>query len=53
MKGLKLLHNSRQEDERSPVIVFLTDGQPTGGETNPNSILRNIDVGNEGMCIFK
>ncbi|XP_060559995.1 inter-alpha-trypsin inhibitor heavy chain H4-like [Ruditapes philippinarum] len=53
MKGLKLLHNSRQEDERSPVIVFLTDGQPTGGETNPNSILRNIDVGNEGMYIFK
>ncbi|XP_060559991.1 inter-alpha-trypsin inhibitor heavy chain H3-like isoform X2 [Ruditapes philippinarum] len=49
LKGLELLRNSRQEDERSPVIVFLTDGRPTTGrETNPNSILRNIDVGNEG-----
>ncbi len=38
---------------RSFMIVFLTDGQPTMGETDPQRIVKNIKIANErGSRIF-
>ncbi|XP_062582779.1 inter-alpha-trypsin inhibitor heavy chain H4-like [Saccostrea cucullata] len=45
-EGLKLLSQNTQES-RAPVLVFLTDGQPTSGVTNTNKILENIRKFNE------
>ncbi len=41
--GLELLATAAKSEEgrRPPVVVFLTDGQPTIGETNVESILRH------------
>ncbi|KAK3102942.1 hypothetical protein FSP39_015126 [Pinctada imbricata] len=33
---------------RAPVIIFLTDGEPTTGITNPTQILSNVRSQNEG-----
>lgn len=46
--GIKDLSMARESDERSPLLVFLTDGQPTSGETNAQNILRNIVTSNGG-----
>ncbi|XP_045167329.2 inter-alpha-trypsin inhibitor heavy chain H3-like [Mercenaria mercenaria] len=48
LRGIDLLKISKQEGERSPVVVFLTDGHPSSGVQNPLQILRNIDSANEG-----
>lgn len=37
------------EGERSPVIIFLTDGEATGGVTDDRQILANVVNANEGM----
>lgn len=41
------------KDSRMPVIVFLTDGQPTVGEQNIQAILKNTKAGNaKGARVF-
>ncbi|XP_045166399.2 inter-alpha-trypsin inhibitor heavy chain H3-like [Mercenaria mercenaria] len=47
LEGLDLLKISKQEGERSPVIVFQTDGQPTVGVRSDKRILSNIIFANE------
>lgn len=43
----------REEGSRQFNVIFLTDGMPTIGETNPESILRNIEKKNvEGDRFF-
>lgn len=32
----------------SPVVIFLTDGEPNSGVTNPQEILRNVQHHNKG-----
>jgi uncharacterized protein YegL len=44
LEGLDVLNTPR---ERVPIIVFLTDGQPTSGETNRNTIRENVRTHNE------
>jgi Ca-activated chloride channel family protein len=40
-------------DARNFTVVFLTDGQPTIGETDPNAILKSAESGlKEGVRIF-
>ena len=48
LNGIDQLKVSKQEGERSPTVVFLTDGHPTSGEQNDMQILKNIDNANEG-----
>ncbi|XP_045166392.2 inter-alpha-trypsin inhibitor heavy chain H3-like [Mercenaria mercenaria] len=48
LRGIDVLKISKQEGERSPVVVFLTDGHPTSGVQNDQKILQNIDRANEG-----
>ena len=49
-KGLAFLVEqiSQGNKTRSPIIVFLTDGEPTNGEMDPNNILNNVQKLNEG-----
>ncbi|MHA2105376.1 MAG: VWA domain-containing protein [Candidatus Hodarchaeales archaeon] len=50
--GLDMLIRSLTED-RSPIIIFMTDGEPTAGETNKLVILNNIREKNSfGAKIF-
>ncbi|XP_060080591.1 inter-alpha-trypsin inhibitor heavy chain H4-like isoform X2 [Ylistrum balloti] len=44
--GLSLLEE-RSDRSRSALIIFLTDGQPTSGETNPSTILERVLRRNE------
>jgi len=37
-------------EDRTFMIVFMTDGQPTIGETDPQRILKNIKKANERTC---
>ena len=39
--------SSEGESSRAPVIVFLTDGQPTAGVTGRDDILSNVRIKNE------
>lgn len=41
------LSQLKQENGRIPIIVFLTDGQPTVGEQNIARILKNINSANQ------
>ncbi|KAL3853549.1 hypothetical protein ACJMK2_017084 [Sinanodonta woodiana] len=45
MKGLDILQNTNEVDAvlTAPLIVFLTDGEPTYGETNTRQILKNVE----------
>ncbi|KAJ8297900.1 LOW QUALITY PROTEIN: hypothetical protein KUTeg_024431, partial [Tegillarca granosa] len=45
-EGIKLL-SSQSSRERARVLIFLTDGDPTTGETNTERILQNIRRNNE------
>lgn len=45
-EGLKVF-SSDKDNSRAPVLVFLTDGQPTSGVTNTVKILENIKLFNE------
>lgn len=45
-EGLKVLASERN-NSRAPILVFLTDGQPTSGVTNTVKILENIKLFNE------
>lgn len=45
-EGLQLL-TKETRDSRAPVLVFLTDGQPTSGVTNTFKILQNVKKFNE------
>ncbi|XP_063438877.1 inter-alpha-trypsin inhibitor heavy chain H3-like isoform X2 [Mytilus trossulus] len=44
--GIKLL-NKYLNTQKSTILMFLTDGQPTSGETRPASILQNVKIANE------
>ncbi|KAK3590742.1 hypothetical protein CHS0354_030981 [Potamilus streckersoni] len=48
MKGLDILQNTNEIDAvlTAPLIVFLTDGEPTYGETNTRQILKNVEQKN-------
>lgn len=46
-EGIKMLRRTTSKG-RAPVLIFLTDGQPTVGITNTNTILNNIKGFNEG-----
>ena len=37
-------------DDRTYMIIFMTDGQPTIGETEPQKILKAISTANERKC---
>lgn len=41
---------SEREDGRGRVIVFLTDGHPTAGVSDPTQIRRNVKHKNEGLA---
>ena len=45
-EGIKLL-NKYLDTQKSTILMFLTDGQPTAGETQPASILQNVKIANE------
>lgn len=45
-EGLQILTRQTQ-DSRAPVLVFLTDGQPTSGVTSTSKILENVKKFNE------
>ncbi|KAL3280741.1 hypothetical protein HHI36_003976 [Cryptolaemus montrouzieri] len=40
--ALKLLNENKQTDDRQPIIMFLTDGDPTEGETNTETIITDV-----------
>ncbi|MHA2031577.1 MAG: VWA domain-containing protein, partial [Candidatus Kariarchaeaceae archaeon] len=46
LDGLGILKNKGSED-RTPVIIFMTDGEPTAGITSKNQILSNIQNEND------
>ncbi|RZC39131.1 inter-alpha-trypsin inhibitor heavy chain H4-like, partial [Asbolus verrucosus] len=48
--GLKLVKKNKEEknDTHQPIIVFLTDGEPTVGETVPDKIISSIVEINSG-----
>lgn len=39
--------NKYLDTQKSTILMFLTDGQPTTGETRPASILQNVRIANE------
>lgn len=45
--GIRVLSQNNQGD-RAPVLIFLTDGHATSGETRPDMILSNVLTSNEG-----
>lgn len=45
-EGLKLLMRL-YDGSRSPLVMFLTDGQPTAGVTSIKTIMSNVDYNNE------
>lgn len=51
--GLTFLRGRTNTDDavRSPVVVFLTDGEPTYGVINREQILENVQAINEGFDI--
>ncbi|XP_061166903.1 inter-alpha-trypsin inhibitor heavy chain H4-like [Saccostrea echinata] len=46
-EGLRNLIQTTGENGRAPVLVFLTDGEATVGETNTDRILENVKKANE------
>jgi Ca-activated chloride channel family protein len=52
-KAIKLGLSRSDKDKRPYAIIFLTDGQPTIGETREDAILANVSKSNsEGVRIF-
>ncbi|KAL3853654.1 hypothetical protein ACJMK2_017184 [Sinanodonta woodiana] len=53
LKAIEVLKTSQIEGERSPLILFLTDGEATAGVRNKDEILANVRRANEGeISIF-
>lgn len=48
LKGIDVFNLTKQEGERSPIILFLTDGHASYGVENDHEILKNIEKANEG-----
>ncbi|KAK9890512.1 hypothetical protein WA026_010588 [Henosepilachna vigintioctopunctata] len=46
--ALNLLKDNKNKDTRQPIIMFLTDGDPTSGETNTKTIVSKITEKNSG-----
>lgn len=41
--GIQLVElNQKNDKKHQPIIVFLTDGEPTVGETNTDKIVRTV-----------
>lgn len=38
-----------EEKNLEPIIIFLTDGDPTVGETNPTRIINRVSEKNSGV----
>jgi Ca-activated chloride channel family protein len=52
-KALKLGQGRDEKEKRPYVVIFLTDGQPTIGETREDTILSNVQKANaDGVRIF-
>jgi Ca-activated chloride channel family protein len=52
-KALKLGRERGEKDKRPYVVIFLTDGQPTIGETREDAILANVSKANtDGVRVF-
>ena len=52
-EALSLALNEKSNDNRTQLIVFITDGKPTIGETNDENLLKKIEkMNNEKTCIF-
>ncbi|CAG4963388.1 unnamed protein product [Parnassius apollo] len=45
---VKETQNEDKDDEKEPIIIFLTDGEPTVGEGNPSKIIRVVAEKNYG-----
>ena len=54
LHALSYLHDQEAaERDNIPMIIFMTDGEPTSGETNGPTILNNIRESNQdGVAIF-
>ena len=48
MKGIELLQGSREE-ERVPMMFFLTDGEATAGVQDSKQIVADVSRKNEGV----
>jgi Ca-activated chloride channel family protein len=52
-KAIKLGQSREDKEKRPYVVIFLTDGQPTIGETREDSILANVEKANtQGIRVF-
>jgi Ca-activated chloride channel family protein len=52
-KAIKLGQGRAEKEQRPYVVIFLTDGQPTIGETREDAILANVSKANvEGVRVF-
>lgn len=52
-KAIKLGQTREEKEKRPYVVIFLTDGQPTIGETREDSILANVEKANtQGIRVF-
>ena len=52
-KAIKLGQTREDKEKRPYVVIFLTDGQPTIGETREDSILANVEKANtQGIRVF-
>ena len=49
IEGLKMVYGRLAGAERPQQIVFMTDGQPTVGETDVSQILKNVRAANPGL----
>ncbi|XP_052781749.1 inter-alpha-trypsin inhibitor heavy chain H3-like [Mya arenaria] len=48
LKGIDTLLTHARNESRAPLILFMTDGEPTSGVANGDKILTNIQDANEG-----
>lgn len=49
LEGINFFKKAENTKQRSQVIFFLTDGEPTSGVTNINNILTNVRNANSGQ----
>jgi len=55
LEGIEVAKKGKEElsDKSTPMIIFLTDGQPTSGEINQEEIKKNIKKSNEaGIPVY-
>lgn len=52
LNGIDVLKLTKQEGDRSPILLFLTDGHASSGVQNRDEILKNIEKTNEGNILI-